>query len=139
MKKSKYINLVLISAALASCDRQLRNTYDGEITSDVPPDVYMRSDTTVEYVPAPVYNNSFNLWFYAFRPYYGYYNQWYFNDFCGWPNFNYYPGGHSWKNHGPGYYHGNLGSGPYHYGPRTTTTGGFGHRSGVSGSHSAVS
>ena len=135
MKKSKYISLVLISAALASCDRQLRDTGDGEIADGEPKNVYMRSETTEQYDPVyPYYNNM--LWYYSFYPSYGVY----------WGGYGgYYPGyWHHWGHYGSGFnpYHPDYlhdGGEGHYYGPRTTTTGGFGHRAGSSGGHSAVS
>ncbi len=140
MKKSKYISLVLISAALASCDRQLRETGDGEIADGEPKNVYMRNDTTQEYVPAYTnYNNM--LWYYSFYPSY---NIYWGGGFGGYYYPNYY---HRWGwgyGHG-GYYPNYSGYGRYggyggygsYYGPRTTTTGGFGQRSsGFGGGHS---
>ena len=136
MKKTKNISLVLITAALASCDRQFTNTGDGEIPSDEPTTVYMRTDTTEDYTQVNIYNNYGNLWYYAFRPYYGYYN----GGYCGYYNNWYLPNHfHHWGNNHVGYYnHHGIAGHTYHYGPRTTTTGGFGHRS--SGSfHSTAS
>ena len=61
MKKSKYIELVLITAALASCNRQKDDWEGGNKT-------YLRSDTTAPYTRThfPV---GAALWFYAFRPF----------------------------------------------------------------------
>lgn len=140
MKKTKNISLVLITAALASCNRSITNTVDGEIPNDEPPTVYMRTDTTEDYTQVNIYNNYYgnDIWYYAFRPYYGYYN----GGYCGYYNNWYLPNRfhHHWGGSPVGYYQhhwGNTGH-SHHYGPRTTTTGGFGHRS--SGSfHSATS
>lgn len=65
MKKSKIINLVLITAVLASCGRD--NT-DPALKKKV----YMRSDSTAQYSPRSG-NSNFLMWYYAFRPY-GMYN-----------------------------------------------------------------
>lgn len=66
MKKTKIINLVLISAALASCHQKKKVDHNK-------PNVYMRGDSTAKYSRA--YHSGGNpwLWYYAFRPY-GYYN-----------------------------------------------------------------
>jgi hypothetical protein len=144
MKKSKYISLVLISAALASCDKQLRETRgDGEIADGEPKKVYMRSDTTEDYMPAYTYYDDM-LWYYSFSPSYGIYWGGYGGYYC--PNYwhrwgAFYPGYYPNRG-GGGYYNGGLGGsydngGGHYYGPRTTTTGGFGGRS--SGGHSGIS
>jgi hypothetical protein len=145
MKKSRYISLVLITAALASCNRHATEIGDGEI----PPEeernnVYMRSDTTDDYTPVNVYNYyGNNMWWYAFRPYYGYYNGgycgYYNNSYFGWYGNYYFPHyfHHShYGPHRPGYYNHHAGNN-WHYGPHRST-GGFGHRS-SSGSHSTAS
>jgi len=70
MKKSKYINLVLITAALASCNRPNKDWESGN-------KVYMRSDTTAPYSRAHHSNGGIGtalLWYYAFRPYGNYNN-----------------------------------------------------------------
>jgi hypothetical protein len=67
MKKSKYIQLVLITAALASCNKQEKEWESAN-------KVYMRSDTTAPYSRA--HHSGIGtalLWYYAFRPY-GRYN-----------------------------------------------------------------
>lgn len=84
MKKSKFIKLVLITSALASCHKEpLNNTNDQK--------VYMRSDSTAHYSRTHCYGHGNGwLWYYAFRPY-GYYNGGY-----GSGNYNhvgYYSGG----------------------------------------------
>lgn len=56
MKKSKAITLVLITAALASCNKP-QPKQEGKR-------VHMRSDTTASYTRTHHSN-----WFYAFRPY----------------------------------------------------------------------
>jgi hypothetical protein len=67
MKKTRHIQLVLLTAALASCHRNA----DQQWTSGNK--VYIRSDTTAPY--ARVYHPSgIGLWYYAFRPYGTYYN-----------------------------------------------------------------
>lgn len=63
MKKSKAIQLVLISAALASCHK--------EAPPKRSPKLYLRSDTTAPYSTRAYHYRP--LWYYAFRPY-GYYN-----------------------------------------------------------------
>lgn len=68
MKKSRFIKLVLITAALASCNRPQK---ENEWASGSRKKVYMRSDSTASYTRRP--NNSW-LWYYAFRPY-GYYSR----------------------------------------------------------------
>ncbi len=58
MKKSKHIQLVLITALLAACgSKQEKQWGDGEKK------VYMRSDTTARYT----HTSSPFLWFFAFR------------------------------------------------------------------------
>ena len=142
MKKSKYISLVLISAALASCDRQLRDTGDGEIADGEPKNVYIRNDTTQDYTPANTYYDN-SLWYYAFMPSYGIYWGGYGNYYMPnyWHRWNAFTPGYYPAQYGRGYYRGgwgeNYGGGSY-YGPRTTTTGGFGGHagSGFGGGHS---
>ena len=62
MKKSKYVELVLITAVLASCNRTDKDWESGN-------KVYMRSDTTAPYTRAhhPGIGTAL-LWYYAFRP-----------------------------------------------------------------------
>jgi hypothetical protein len=60
MKKSKYIELVLITAALASCNKPTDDWESGH-------KVYMRSDTTAPYSRARHFGSPL-LWYYAFRP-----------------------------------------------------------------------
>jgi hypothetical protein len=62
MKKSKFISLVLISASLASCNKQKDDDWSGSSNSHV----YMRSDSTAGYSR---YHGGGGLWYYAFRPY----------------------------------------------------------------------
>jgi uncharacterized protein YgiB involved in biofilm formation len=68
MKKSKTISLVLITAALASCHKEKpKEDWSG-------PKVYMRSDTTATYTRTHHAGiGTALLWYYAFRPYRGYY------------------------------------------------------------------
>lgn len=68
MKKSGYIELVLITAALAGC-RQSQNDWDNNNQ------VHLRSDTTAPYTRVHRYGGtSALLWYYAFRPYGNYSN-----------------------------------------------------------------
>ena len=67
MKKSKYITLVLITAALASCNKKEKEWNEDE------PKVYMRSDSTANYSRSHHGIGTALLWYYAFRPY-GRYN-----------------------------------------------------------------
>ncbi|WP_143305467.1 hypothetical protein [Chitinophaga vietnamensis] len=63
-KKSGHIQLVLITAVLASCHRPS-------------PDhrrVYMRGDTTASYNRTYYHSYGPGLWYYAFRPYGSYYD-----------------------------------------------------------------
>lgn len=63
MKKSKLVSLVLITSALASCNKSNKET--GKKSN-----VYMRSDTTANYSRSQHHHgNSGLMWFYAFRPY----------------------------------------------------------------------
>ena len=78
MKKSKLVSLVLITAALAACDK-----LDAQNNSGASGDwgdngtknekkVYMRSDTTAKY--SRTHHSGIGtalLWYYAFRPYGG--------------------------------------------------------------------
>ncbi|RYD92003.1 MAG: hypothetical protein EOP50_13380 [Sphingobacteriales bacterium] len=61
MKKSKHIELILITAALASCQQPKKDWDSGR-------NVYLRSDTSAPYTRrhTPV---GMGLWYYAFRPY----------------------------------------------------------------------
>lgn len=69
MKKSKYIELVLITAVLASCNKPKK---DWESANKV----YMRSDTTAPYSRTHHHSGigTALLWYYAFRPYGNYNN-----------------------------------------------------------------
>ena len=66
MKKSKYIELVLITAALASCNRPGNDWQSYSKT-------YLRSDTTAPYTRTHHYGGG-ALWYYAFRPFGNYSN-----------------------------------------------------------------
>jgi len=72
MKKSKCIELVLITAALASCNQPKKDWDDNY-------KVHVRSDSTAPYTR--VYHHgglgAAFLWYYAFRPYGNYYNGYY--------------------------------------------------------------
>ncbi len=77
MKKSRAISLVLITAALASCNK---HDPENEWTAG-DRHVYMRSDTTAEF--SPTYHT--HMWYRAFRPigdnYYGMYTHYgYYSD-----------------------------------------------------------
>jgi len=69
-KKTKKIQLILITAALASCHRPNNEWQNGNNRT------YIRSDSTAPYSRA--YHGSgigtALLWYYAFRPYGNYYN-----------------------------------------------------------------
>ena len=69
MKKTKCIELVLISAALASCNQPRKDWQAGSKT-------YLRSDTTAPYTRAHYHHGGGGnfLWYYAFRPYGNYDN-----------------------------------------------------------------
>jgi hypothetical protein len=69
MKKSTYINLVLITATLASCDKP-KDDWDENNK------VHLRSDTTAPYTRVHHYGGvgTALLWYYAFRPYGNYRN-----------------------------------------------------------------
>ena len=67
MKKTRCIELILITAALASC-HQPNKDWEGNKT-------YIRSDTTAPYSSAyHSHTGAPFLWHYAFRPYGNYYN-----------------------------------------------------------------
>ena len=72
MKKSKCIELVLITAALASCN-QPQKDWD---TNNPGSKVHVRSDSTAPYTRVYYHSGigSALLWYYAFRPYGNYYN-----------------------------------------------------------------
>jgi hypothetical protein len=67
MKKTKQIQLVLITAALASCHRPQKDWQNGNNT-------YIRGDSTAPY--SRVYRRPVGLgiWYFAFRPYGNYSN-----------------------------------------------------------------
>jgi hypothetical protein len=66
MKKSKIVSLVLITAALSSCNKNAEE--DGDWGGDKK--VYIRSDSTASYSH---HHGGAWIWYYAFRPY-GYYS-----------------------------------------------------------------
>ena len=68
MKKSRSIELVLITAALASCNQPKKDWQSSH--------TYLRSDSTAPYTRAHYYGGGGSrfLWYYAFRPYGNYYN-----------------------------------------------------------------
>lgn len=69
MKKSKIVNLVLISAALASVEKvAAQNGASGDWDDKNERKVYMRSDTTAQYTRTHHHSGG-GIWFYAFRPY----------------------------------------------------------------------
>jgi hypothetical protein len=67
MKKTRHIQLVLITAALASCHRPQKEWQNGNNT-------YIRSDSTAPYTHIYHSHPGLGLWYYAFRPYGNYYN-----------------------------------------------------------------
>ena len=67
MKKTRHIQLVLLTAVLASCHRNA----DQQWTSGNK--VYIRSDTSAPYARA-YHPTGPGLWYFAFRPYGNYYN-----------------------------------------------------------------
>jgi hypothetical protein len=69
MKKSKYVELVLITAALASCGQPSKEKdWEGGGGSSR---TYLRSDTTAPYTQARHHGGvgTALLWYYAFRPF----------------------------------------------------------------------
>ena len=63
MKKSKYVTLVLITSALAACNKsEPEPSWESN-------EVYMRSDSTAEYTRTHGAHLPLFLWYYAFRPY----------------------------------------------------------------------
>jgi hypothetical protein len=68
MKKSKSIELILITAALAACN-QPNKDWEGSSSK-----TYIRSDSTAPYSRKRHYSGSPGLWYYAFRPYGNYDN-----------------------------------------------------------------
>jgi hypothetical protein len=75
MKKSKLVSLVLITAALASCNKKVENDGASGDWGDEKggKKVYMRSDSTAQYTRTHHHSGmgSMILWYYAFRPYHG--------------------------------------------------------------------
>ena len=69
MKKSKAIQLVLITAALASCNKKQHDDWNTKGSK-----TYVRADSTAPYARSHHGIGTGLLWFYAFRPYYGYRN-----------------------------------------------------------------
>jgi hypothetical protein len=71
MKKTRCIELVLITAALASCNQPKKNWDDNN-------KVHIRSDSTAPYTRVHHYGGggigTALLWYYAFRPYGNYNN-----------------------------------------------------------------
>ncbi len=78
MKKSKFVSLVLISAALASCNKtESQNSgASGDWGDKNEKKVYMRSDSTATYTRTHHHSGvgTALLWYYAFRPYGSYNN-----------------------------------------------------------------
>jgi hypothetical protein len=71
MKKTKHIELVLITAALASCN-QPKKDWEGSGNR-----TYLRSDSTAPYTRTHHGYGGAGLWYYAFRPYGNYYGSHY--------------------------------------------------------------
>jgi hypothetical protein len=73
MKKSKAVQLVLITAALASAEKvAAQQGAEGEWDKKPEKKVYMRSDTTAQYTRTHHRSSGIGnaiLWYYAFRPY----------------------------------------------------------------------
>ncbi|MBA4196334.1 MAG: hypothetical protein C0459_02160 [Chitinophaga sp.] len=67
MKKTKHIELILITAALASCNQPKNDWESGN-------KVYIRSDSTAGYSRTHYHGGGYGMWYYAFRPYGNYYN-----------------------------------------------------------------
>jgi len=92
MKKSKFIRLVLVTSALASCNKKQDNGWDVAANGgNGERKVYMRSDTSAYYTRAYHDNNNggyhgFGMYYYAFRPYGMFYNG-------GYNRVGYYSGG----------------------------------------------
>jgi hypothetical protein len=71
LKKSKTVSLVLITAALASCNQQKEDEWG---TSNGGSKTYVRGDSTAPYTRTHHNGTGIGtafLWFYAFRPMYG--------------------------------------------------------------------
>ena len=76
MKKSQLIALVLITSALASCNKKSDDWSTDKRTDNKK--VYMRSDTTAPYAHTQRHHGGSGLlWFYAFRSF-GHYNNGHF-------------------------------------------------------------
>jgi hypothetical protein len=73
MKKSKYVQLVLITAALASCNQAKKPDWDDNSK------MHIRSDSTAPYTNVHHHGGIATalLWYYAFRPYGNYNNGYY--------------------------------------------------------------
>jgi predicted small secreted protein len=71
MKKSKLVTLVLITAALASCNKtENQQGAGGDWDDKTDKKVYMRSDSTARYTRTHHHGvGTALLWYYAFRPY----------------------------------------------------------------------
>ena len=73
MKKSKVVNLVLITAALATADKlDAQNGAGSDWDKQPEKKVYMRSDSTAQYSRTHHHYGGVGsalLWYYAFRPY----------------------------------------------------------------------
>lgn len=71
MKKTKHIELILITAVLASCNQPKSNN-----DWDSGNKIHIRSDSTAPYTRVHHHSGvgSALLWYYAFRPYGNYYN-----------------------------------------------------------------
>ena len=71
MKKSKQVQLILITAALASCNKPNKDWESSNNNSKT----YIRSDSTAPYSRTRHFGvGSALLWYYAFRPYGNYNN-----------------------------------------------------------------
>jgi len=114
MKKSKIICLVLITAALASCNRAIYDSGDNDVYNEKRSNTCVR-DSTLYYNPLNSCNIYANNWNYAFRPYYGYYSSRH-------PNIFFHRGYNR-----PGYYINHINNGGHHH--PFILTGGFGHHS----------
>jgi hypothetical protein len=74
MKKSRAIQLVLITSLLASCNRQLSEDMESRYSKEVPSSDTVSADTTAYY-----YNPSLQLWYYGLGPSQLWYNGAYHN------------------------------------------------------------
>lgn len=70
MKKSKTIQLVLITAALASCNSNTKTTNAVNAKGG---NTYVRGDSTAPYSRTH-HGAGLGMWYYAFRPMFGYSN-----------------------------------------------------------------